>query len=46
VWQPKVFEQSVEPKQMLKIDGYGHAIRDLTSKQPDLVDRLVAALNK
>ncbi len=46
VWQPKVFEQSVEPKQMLKIDGYGHAIRDLTSKQPDLVDRLVAALKK
>jgi pimeloyl-ACP methyl ester carboxylesterase len=46
VWQPKVFDESTEPKQILKIEGYGHAIRDLTAKQPDLVERLVEVLRK
>jgi dienelactone hydrolase len=44
-WQPKAFDASVEPKQMIRIEGSGHAIRDLVKKKPDLLDSLVAALN-
>jgi triacylglycerol esterase/lipase EstA (alpha/beta hydrolase family) len=44
-WQQKVFDTSVEPKQMIKIEGSGHAIRDLVGKKPDLLDSLVATLN-
>jgi triacylglycerol esterase/lipase EstA (alpha/beta hydrolase family) len=44
-WQPKAFDASVEPKQMIKIEGSGHAIRDLVKKKPDLLDSLVAMLN-
>lgn len=43
--EPKAFDASVEPKQMIKIEGSGHAIRDLIKKKPDLLDRLVATLN-
>ena len=44
-WQPKAFDASVEPKQMIRIEGSGHAIRDLVKKKSDLLDSLVATLN-
>lgn len=45
-WQPKAFENSAEPKQIMALGGSGHPVSALIKEQPTLPDEVVALLKK
>jgi pimeloyl-ACP methyl ester carboxylesterase len=45
-WQPKAFENSAEPKQMMAFGGSGHPVSALIKEQPTLPEDVVGLLKK
>jgi pimeloyl-ACP methyl ester carboxylesterase len=45
-WQPKAFENSVEPKQIIALGGSGHPVSALLKEQPSLPEDVVGLLKK
>lgn len=45
-WQPKAYENSAEPKQMIALGGSGHPVSALVGEKADLADDVIALLKK
>ena len=45
-FQPMAAEKSAEPKQVIMLNGNGHAIRALVSEKPDVMRELITALKR
>lgn len=45
-WQPKAFEASSDPKQMIALGGSGHHVNTLVNEKTDLIEDVIALLKK
>ncbi len=46
LWQPAAYEKSLEPKEMISLEGSAHGVKYMIDANPDLVAKMVALLKK